>query len=103
MMISTKGRYALRVMVDLAEHQGEGYLPLRDIATRQEISEKYHKRLSARAITQALLETFFNEFDGEDTVDEFMRRIHYVAPSEKELAARKIAAEKAREARRKAK
>ena len=69
----------------------------------QEISEKYHKRLSARAITQALLETFFNEFDGEDTVDEFMRRIHYVAPSEKELAARKIAAEKAREARRKAK
>ena len=41
MMISTKGRYALRVMVDLAEHQGEGYLPLKEIAQRQEISEKY--------------------------------------------------------------
>ena len=40
-MISTKGRYALRVMVDLAEHQGEGYLPLKEIAERQEISEKY--------------------------------------------------------------
>ena len=41
MLISTKGRYALRVMVDLAEHQSEGYLPLKEIARRQEISEKY--------------------------------------------------------------
>ena len=41
MMISTKGRYALRVMADLAEHQGDGFLPLKDIAQRQEISEKY--------------------------------------------------------------
>lgn len=41
MMISTKGRYALRVMIDLAEHCGEGYIPLREIAARQEISEKY--------------------------------------------------------------
>ena len=41
MLISTKGRYALRVMVDLAEHQAEGHIPLREIARRQEISEKY--------------------------------------------------------------
>ena len=41
MMISTKGRYALRVMVDLAEHQSEGYIPLKEIAQRQEISETY--------------------------------------------------------------
>ncbi|MDD6876164.1 MAG: Rrf2 family transcriptional regulator, partial [Clostridiaceae bacterium] len=41
MMISTKGRYALRVMIDLAEHQSEGYIPLKEIAQRQEISEKY--------------------------------------------------------------
>lgn len=41
MMISTKGRYALRVMIDLAEHQTEGYIPLKEIAQRQEISEKY--------------------------------------------------------------
>lgn len=40
-MISTKGRYALRVMIDLAEHQTEGYIPLKEIAQRQEISEKY--------------------------------------------------------------
>ena len=41
MMISTKGRDALRVMVDMAEHQAEGYLPLKEIAERQDISEKY--------------------------------------------------------------
>lgn len=41
MMISTKGRYALRLMVDLAEHQQEGYIPLKEIARRQELSEKY--------------------------------------------------------------
>lgn len=41
MLISSKGRYALRVMVDLAENSHGGYIPLRDIAKRQEISEKY--------------------------------------------------------------
>lgn len=40
-MISTKARYALRVMIDLTEHQDAGYIPLKDIAARQEISEKY--------------------------------------------------------------
>lgn len=41
MLISTKGRYALRVMADLAEHPAEGYIPLKEIARRQGISEKY--------------------------------------------------------------
>ncbi len=41
MLISTRGRYALRVVVDLAEHQSEGYIPLKVIAARQDISEKY--------------------------------------------------------------
>ena len=40
-MVSTKGRYALRFLLDLAEHQAEGYVPLKDVAGRQEISEKY--------------------------------------------------------------
>ena len=40
-MISTRARYALRVMADLAQHRQEGYIPLKDIAMRQEISEKY--------------------------------------------------------------
>ena len=40
-MISTRGRYALRVMIDLAEHPGEKHIPLKDIAERQMISKKY--------------------------------------------------------------
>ena len=41
MKVSTKGRYALRIMIDLAEHNTGEYIPLMDIAKRQEISEKY--------------------------------------------------------------
>ncbi len=41
MMISTKGRYAIRVMIDLAEHNTGEYITLMDIAKRQDISEKY--------------------------------------------------------------
>lgn len=41
MLISTKGRYALRVMIDLAEHISEEFISLKEIADRQEISEKY--------------------------------------------------------------
>ena len=40
-MISTKGRYALRVMLDLAEREPGEYIPLKDVAERQEISKKY--------------------------------------------------------------
>ena len=40
-MISTRGRYALRVMIDLTQQKTGGYIPLKEIAARQEISEKY--------------------------------------------------------------
>lgn len=40
-MISTKGRYAIRVMIDLAKNDNGGYIPLKDVAARQEISKKY--------------------------------------------------------------
>lgn len=40
-MISTRGRYAIRVMIDLAEQTAGGYVPLKDIAARQGISKKY--------------------------------------------------------------
>lgn len=45
MKISTKGRYALRMLVDLAEHQGDGFVSLKDIAARQEISKKYLEQI----------------------------------------------------------
>ena len=41
MLISTKGRYALRILVDMAEHQTENYITLQEVAQRQGISEKY--------------------------------------------------------------
>lgn len=41
MIISTKGRYALRVIIDLAEHNTDSYIPLKNIAERQDISRKY--------------------------------------------------------------
>ena len=45
MKISTKGRYALRLMIDLAQHDAAGYIPLRDISKRQEISAKYLEQI----------------------------------------------------------
>ena len=46
MKISTKGRYALRMMLDIAEHQKNGYVALKDIAVRQEISKKYLEQIA---------------------------------------------------------
>ncbi len=52
-MISTRGRYALRILLDLAEHQGESdYLPLKEVAERQEISEKYLESI-VKSLVQA--------------------------------------------------
>lgn len=44
-MISTRGRYALRVMIDLAEHNNGTYIPMKDVAARQELSLKYLERI----------------------------------------------------------
>lgn len=41
MIVSTRGRYALRVMIDLAQNQKNGRIPLKEIAERQQISQKY--------------------------------------------------------------
>lgn len=43
--ISTKGRYALRMLIDLAMHQNDGYIALKDIAARQNISKKYLEQI----------------------------------------------------------
>ena len=57
MMISTRGRYALRMMLDLAEHQGNGYVALKDIAQRQEISKKYLEQIIPTLNRLELLQT----------------------------------------------
>ena len=55
MLVSTKGRYALRVMIDLAEHQADGFIPLKAIAQRQEISEKYLENIIKLLVKARLL------------------------------------------------
>ena len=45
MRVSTKGRYALRMLVDLAEYQNDGFIALKDIAKRQDISKKYLEQI----------------------------------------------------------
>ena len=56
MMISTRGRYALRVLVDLAEHQGQGYVTLREVAQRQDISEKYLECIVKTLVRSGMVE-----------------------------------------------
>ena len=54
-MISTRGRYAIRVMIDLAEHSDGGFVPLKDIAERQGISKKYLEIIVKEMVSGSLL------------------------------------------------
>ena len=54
-MISTKGRYAIRVMIDIAENSNGGYVPLKDIAARQDISKKYLEAIGKELVNGGLL------------------------------------------------
>ena len=54
-MISSKGRYALRVMIDLARRNSDGYVPLKDIAERQKISKKYLEIIAKELVNAKLL------------------------------------------------
>ena len=56
MLISTKGRYALRVMIDLAEHNSGEYIPLKEIADRQNISKKYLESIIALLVKENFLD-----------------------------------------------
>ena len=56
MMISTRGRYALRILVDLAENQTDGYITLKEAAERQEISEKYLESIVKDLVREGIVE-----------------------------------------------
>ena len=62
MKISTKGRYALRVMVDLALNYKEGFVSLNDIAKRQEISNKYLEQIVSLLNKAGFLKVLFRLF-----------------------------------------
>ncbi len=55
MLVSTKGRYAIRMLLDLAVYQGDGYVPMRDIAARQQISKKYLEALTGPLASAGVL------------------------------------------------
>ena len=81
MMISTRGRYALRVMIDLAEHNECGYIPMKEVANRQEISLKYLERILPVLVKNGLVEGIHGKGGGyklsrapeECTVGEILR------------------------------
>ena len=56
MIVSTRGRYALRVLIDLAEHNNGSYIPMKDVAARQEISLKYLERILPTLTKAGLIE-----------------------------------------------
>ena len=55
-MVSTRGRYALRVLIDLSEHNNGSYIPMKDVAARQEISLKYLERILPTLTKAKLIE-----------------------------------------------
>lgn len=80
-MISTRGRYALRVMVDLAEHAGDGCIPMKEVAARQGISLKYLEQIMPALSKNGLVEGVHGKgggyrltrSPGEYTVGEILR------------------------------
>ena len=56
-MISTKGRYSIRILLDLAEHRSGGYIPMKEVAARQNISLKYIEKLMPALKTAGFIES----------------------------------------------
>lgn len=56
MMVSTRGRYALRVMIDLAEHREDGYVSMKSVAQRQDISLKYLEKILPLLVKEKMIE-----------------------------------------------
>ena len=63
-MISTKGRYAIRILLDLAEHSGGDYIPMKDVAERQGISLKYIERILPALKTGGLIDSVHGKGGG---------------------------------------
>lgn len=64
MMISTKGRYALRVMIDLAQQDSLSYIPLKEIAKRQNISQKYLESIMSVLSKNQMIEALHGKGGG---------------------------------------
>ena len=56
MLISTKGRYVTRMLLDIAQHQGDGYVSMKSIAERQGISKKYLEQFTAQLAKAGMID-----------------------------------------------
>lgn len=63
-MISTRGRYALRVMIDLANNQDDGYIPMKVVAAREGISLKYLEQIMPVLTRNGLVDTLQGKYGG---------------------------------------
>ena len=96
-MISTKGRYAIRVMIDLAENGREQAIPLKDIAERQGVSKKYLEIIVREMVVGGLVEGTSGRGGGyklcrkpeEYRLDEILERMEGTLPPVACLAAEK--------------
>lgn len=70
MLVSTKGRYALRVMIDLAMHEDGRFVPLKEMADRQDISQKYMEAIMTQLSKANLLEAHHGKGGGFKLVRE---------------------------------
>ena len=56
-MISTRGRYAIRILLDLAEHRNGAYIPMKEVAARQDISLKYIEKMMPALKSAGLIDS----------------------------------------------
>lgn len=91
-----------KIMSNLTKFNGSSdtgkpiYVSTDIVEKLNDISNKYHRRISVRAIARAVLESFINDFNGEEVIDEYMKKIGFIEPSKEELAEKKELADKAR-------
>jgi Rrf2 family protein len=64
MKISTRGRYALRLMLDLAQHQGDGFVSLKEVSERQEITVRYLEQIIAILLKAGFVQSFRGKSGG---------------------------------------
>lgn len=93
------------ILSNITRYNGNGekgkpvYMPAAVVEKLQELSQRHYKRVSARAIATAILDAVLTHCKPEEIMDAYMQSIQYTPPTDEELAARAVAAEKARKFR----
>ena len=64
MKVSTRGRYALRLMIDLAQHNDDGYISLKEISARQDITVRYLEQIIAILLKAGFVQSFRGKSGG---------------------------------------